>query len=63
MFHYGRSLLLDYGPVAAAYYIKCHDCIADHTENPNTYFWVEWDKEISQAEKKLHERYAEVLPN
>ncbi|KAG6887770.1 hypothetical protein C0992_010819 [Termitomyces sp. T32_za158] len=53
-------LLLDYGPVPAAYYIRCHDCIADYTENSNTPFWVDWDKEISQAESKLHKRYAEV---
>ncbi|KAG6884032.1 hypothetical protein C0993_001962 [Termitomyces sp. T159_Od127] len=51
------SLLLDYGPVSAAYYIRCHDCIADYAENANSQFWADWDREISQAEKK----YAEVV--
>ncbi|KAG6887949.1 hypothetical protein C0995_011389 [Termitomyces sp. Mi166 len=57
---YDRSLLLDYGPIATAYYIRCHDCIADYAENPNSLFWAEWTRDISQAEKKLEKRYAEA---
>ncbi|KAH0579578.1 hypothetical protein H2248_002429 [Termitomyces sp. 'cryptogamus'] len=54
-------MLLNYGPVATAYYIRCHDCVADYAENPNSPLWIEWARDISQAEKKLEERYAEAL--
>ncbi|KAG5635038.1 hypothetical protein H0H81_012634 [Sphagnurus paluster] len=50
------SLLLDYGPMSTAYYIRCHDCVADFAEAPESQFWVEWTNEIRQAEKKLEQK-------
>ncbi|KAG6849128.1 hypothetical protein H0H93_011075 [Arthromyces matolae] len=52
-------LLLDFGATTSAYYIKCHDCIADYAENPKTPFWAEWERDIRKAEETLAQRYAE----
>ncbi|KAG6915978.1 hypothetical protein DXG01_009030 [Tephrocybe rancida] len=46
-------LLLNHGPSTSAYYIKCHDCIADFAETPDSSFWIEWQNDISRAETKL----------
>ncbi|KAG6853121.1 hypothetical protein C0991_006731 [Blastosporella zonata] len=54
-------LLLNHGPSTTAYYIKCHDCIADFAENPDSLFWLDWTRDISQAEKTMEQLYAEVV--
>lgn len=51
------SLVLGYGFVQTAFYIRCHDCVADFAEKPNSTFWVDWAREFRQAEKKLQRQY------
>ncbi|KAF8063974.1 P-loop containing nucleoside triphosphate hydrolase protein [Lyophyllum atratum] len=51
-------LLLDYGASTSAYYIRCHDCIADYSETPDANHWTEWLNDLSLAEKKLEQLYA-----
>ncbi|KAG5353088.1 hypothetical protein C0989_010470 [Termitomyces sp. Mn162] len=41
--------------------VLCAGCPRDYAENPNSPLWIEWARDISQAEKKLEERYAEAL--
>jgi len=53
-----NSVLLDYGAATSAYYIRCHDCIADYSETPDAQHWTEWLNDLSLAEKKLEQLHA-----
>ncbi|KAF5367362.1 hypothetical protein D9615_010278 [Tricholomella constricta] len=54
-------LLLGYGPISSAYFIKCHDCVADFAETPSSPFWLDWAKEISKAELKYEQQNAVAM--
>lgn len=51
-----RSLLLDYGEKASAYYIRCSDCRKHFEKHPK--HWLERQEEFAETQKKLDRKYA-----
>ncbi|KAF8961860.1 P-loop containing nucleoside triphosphate hydrolase protein [Flammula alnicola] len=50
--------LLKYGQHTTAYYIRCNDCREDFASNPTEQHWLEWQRDIQQAEERVKELYS-----